>query len=69
MIDGIGGVYDFKTGKGHFLKGPLIFLEQAIINLALQILNTKNFVAMYISKSDFFNAHNLENNKVNFFVI
>lgn len=34
-------------GRGYFLKGPLVFLEHALINLALRILNDKDFVPLY----------------------
>ncbi|KAK2851032.1 hypothetical protein Q5P01_007308 [Channa striata] len=33
--------------KGYFLKGPLVFLEQALINYALRILYTKNYTMLY----------------------
>ncbi|KAL4002917.1 serine--tRNA ligase [Acanthocheilonema viteae] len=49
MIDGFDG--DRGTcvagGRGYFLKGPLVFLEQAIINLALQMLHSKGFIPLY----------------------
>ncbi len=34
-------------GRGYFLKGPLVFLEQALINLALQMLDQKGFTPLY----------------------
>lgn len=49
MVDGFDG--DRGTvvagARGYFLKGPLVFLEQALINLALQILNKKEYVPLY----------------------
>ncbi|KAE9552608.1 hypothetical protein FO519_004190 [Halicephalobus sp. NKZ332] len=49
MIDGFDG--DRGTtiagGRGYFLKGPLVFLEQAIIQMALRILNKKAFTPLY----------------------
>lgn len=49
MIDGFDGERGTVTagGRGYYLKGPLVFLEQAIINLALQILHKKNFTPLY----------------------
>jgi seryl-tRNA synthetase len=38
MIDGF---------DGYFLKGPLVFLQQALISLALQILSAKEFIPLY----------------------
>ena len=49
MIDG----YDGERGalvagsRGYFMKGPAVFLEQAIIQLALNILSDKNFEILY----------------------
>lgn len=49
LIDG----YDGNRGavvagsRGYYTKGPIVFLEQAIINLALQILDKKNFTPLY----------------------
>ncbi|CAF1104498.1 unnamed protein product [Adineta steineri] len=49
MIDG----YDGERGaavagsRGYFMKGPAVFLEQAIIQLALRILNDKDFEILY----------------------
>lgn len=63
MIDGIDAGNEFKTLKGYFSKGPLVFLEQALINFALRNLSSKNYVPIYLSKEDSFNL-NLENNKV-----
>ncbi|VDK85367.1 unnamed protein product, partial [Onchocerca ochengi] len=49
MIDGFDGDRGTSVagGRGYFLKGPLVFLEQAIINLALQMLHSKGFIALY----------------------
>lgn len=30
-----------------YMQGPLVFLEQALINLAMQSLYTKNYVPLY----------------------
>jgi seryl-tRNA synthetase len=49
MIDG----YDGDRGalvagsRGYFMKGPAVFLEQAIIQLALNILSEKDFEVLY----------------------
>ncbi|CAF0922839.1 unnamed protein product [Adineta steineri] len=49
MIDG----YDNERGasiagsRGYFMKGPAVFLEQAIIQLALRILHEKDFEILY----------------------
>jgi len=49
MIDGC----DMDRGavvagnRGYFLKGPLVFLEQALIQLALRILSDKGYTALY----------------------
>ncbi|CAF0751399.1 unnamed protein product [Rotaria sp. Silwood1] len=49
MIDG----YDGDRGalvagsRGYFMKGPAVFLEQAIIQLALNILSDKDFEILY----------------------
>ncbi|VDM41030.1 unnamed protein product [Toxocara canis] len=49
MVDGFDG--DRGTvvagGRGYFLKGAMVFLEQAVINLALQTLLSKGFTALY----------------------
>ncbi|EFO21667.2 seryl-tRNA synthetase [Loa loa] len=49
MIDGFDGDRgtSIAGGRGYFLKGPLVFLEQAVINLALQMLHFKGFVTLY----------------------
>ncbi|CAJ0603339.1 unnamed protein product [Cylicocyclus nassatus] len=49
MIDGFDGDRGTSVagGRGYFLKGPLVFLEQAIIQLALQKLGEKGFVPLY----------------------
>lgn len=38
MVDGFDGERGTVVAgnRGYFLKGPLVFLEQALINLALQ---------------------------------
>lgn len=49
MVDGFEGERGSVVagGRGYFLKGPLVFLEHALINLALRILNDKDFVPLY----------------------
>ncbi|KAI6175940.1 Seryl-tRNA synthetase [Aphelenchoides bicaudatus] len=49
MVDGFDGVRGSTVSgaRGYFLKGPLVFLEQALINLALQILGGKDYVPLY----------------------
>nr|CDJ83691.1 Seryl-tRNA synthetase and Aminoacyl-tRNA synthetase domain containing protein [Haemonchus contortus] len=49
MIDGFDGERGTAVagGRGYFLKGPLVFLEQAIIQLALQKLGEKGFTPLY----------------------
>lgn len=49
MIDG----YDGERGaivagsRGYFMKGPAVFLEQAIIQLALSLLDEKDYQVLY----------------------
>ncbi|WKY08674.1 hypothetical protein Q1695_007867 [Nippostrongylus brasiliensis] len=49
MIDGFDGERGTSVagGRGYFLKGPLVFLEQAVIQLALQKLGEKGFTPLY----------------------
>ncbi|KAF8374118.1 sars-1 [Pristionchus pacificus] len=49
MVDGFDGERGTVVagGRGYFLKGPLVFLEQAIIQLALQTLAEKDFTPLY----------------------
>jgi seryl-tRNA synthetase len=49
MIDGFDGERGTAVagGRGYFLKGPLVFLEQACIQLALRILSKKDFTPLY----------------------
>ena len=49
MIDGFDGERGTSVagGRGYFLKGPLVFLEQACIQLALRILLKKEFTPLY----------------------
>lgn len=49
MVDGFDGARgsSISGGRGYFLKGPLVFLEQALINLALRILSKKAYVPLY----------------------
>lgn len=34
-------------GRGYYLTGPAVFLEQAIIQLALRKLHAKNYKPLY----------------------
>ena len=49
MVDG----YDGKRGasvagsRGFYLKGPLVFMQQALIDLALHILGEKDYTPLY----------------------
>lgn len=49
MIDGMDG--DRGTvvagGRGYFLTGPAVFLEQALIQVALQTLWSKKYKPLY----------------------
>lgn len=49
MVDGFDGERGSAVagGRGFFLKGPLVFLEQALISLALRILQSKKFTPLY----------------------
>ncbi len=49
MIDGYDGVRGTVVAgsRGYYTKGPIVFLEQAIINLALQVLDKKNYTPLY----------------------
>jgi seryl-tRNA synthetase len=49
MIDGFDGERGTAVagGRGYFLKGALVFLEQACIQLALRILSKKGFTPLY----------------------
>jgi seryl-tRNA synthetase len=48
MIDGHEGERGAAVagGRGYFLKGPLVFLEQAVIQLALQMLEERGFTPL-----------------------
>uniref|UniRef100_A0A8D2ZUM7 Serine--tRNA ligase, cytoplasmic n=1 Tax=Scophthalmus maximus TaxID=52904 RepID=A0A8D2ZUM7_SCOMX len=49
MIDGFDGERGAVVAgsRGYFLKGPLVFLEQALINYALRLLYSKNYTMLY----------------------
>lgn len=49
MIDGADNERGSVTagGRGYYLKGPLVFLEQALINHAMQLLHTKGYTPLY----------------------
>lgn len=49
MIDGYDGERGAQVAgsRGYFMKGPAVFLEQAIIQLALTILSDKDFEILY----------------------
>ncbi|KAG5451310.1 Serine--tRNA ligase, cytoplasmic [Clonorchis sinensis] len=49
MVDGFEGERGASVagGRGYFLKGPLVFLEQAVIQLALKMLHERGFTPLY----------------------
>ncbi|KAJ8265978.1 hypothetical protein COCON_G00150770 [Conger conger] len=49
MVDGYEGEKGaiVAGSRGYFLKGPLVFLEQALIQYALQTLYGKNYTPLY----------------------
>lgn len=49
FIDGFDGQRGAVVAgsRGYYTKGPIVFLEQALINLALQILDKKNYTPLY----------------------
>ncbi|KAK7488578.1 hypothetical protein BaRGS_00020195 [Batillaria attramentaria] len=49
MVDGVDSDRGAVTagGRGYYLKGPLVFLEQALINHAMTSLYTKGYQALY----------------------
>ncbi|CAG5128236.1 unnamed protein product [Candidula unifasciata] len=49
MIDGADNEKGAVTsgGRGYYLKGPLVFMEQALINLAMNMLHSKGYVPLY----------------------
>ncbi|XP_039260596.1 serine--tRNA ligase, cytoplasmic-like [Styela clava] len=49
MVDGYEGERGAVVAgsRGYFLKGPLVFLEQALINLALRTLSDKGYTPLY----------------------
>lgn len=49
LIDGYDGIRGAVVAgaRGYFGKGPVVFLEQALINLALQMLDKKNYNVLY----------------------
>ncbi|XP_022649289.1 probable serine--tRNA ligase, cytoplasmic [Varroa jacobsoni] len=49
MIDGMDGERGTVVagGRGYFLKGPAVFLEQALLQLALQTLLKKGYTPLY----------------------
>lgn len=49
MIDGWNGEKGtvVSGGRGYFLTGPAVFLEQALIQFALHTLYAKNYVPLY----------------------
>uniref|UniRef100_H3C8J7 serine--tRNA ligase n=1 Tax=Tetraodon nigroviridis TaxID=99883 RepID=H3C8J7_TETNG len=49
MIDGFDGEKGAVVAgsRGYFLKGPLVFLEQALINYALRMLHAKSYSMLY----------------------
>ncbi|KAJ8379095.1 hypothetical protein AAFF_G00231000 [Aldrovandia affinis] len=49
MVDGYEGEKGAMVAgsRGYFLKGPLVFLEQALIHYALRILYSKKYTPLY----------------------
>ncbi|XP_068604480.1 serine--tRNA ligase, cytoplasmic [Brachionichthys hirsutus] len=49
MVDGFDGEKGAVVAgsRGYFLKGALVFLEQALINYAMRILYSKNYTMLY----------------------
>ncbi|XP_052780771.1 serine--tRNA ligase, cytoplasmic-like [Mya arenaria] len=49
MIDGVDDARGSLVagGRGYYLKGPAVFLEQALINLALGLLHEKGYTPLY----------------------
>jgi len=49
MIDGADNERGAVTsgGRGYYLKGPLVFLEQALLNHAMHQLHAKGYVPLY----------------------
>uniref|UniRef100_A0A914HEN5 serine--tRNA ligase n=1 Tax=Globodera rostochiensis TaxID=31243 RepID=A0A914HEN5_GLORO len=49
MCDGFDGERGTNVagGRGYFLKGPLVFLEHALVGLALRMLTEKGFTPLY----------------------
>ena len=49
FIDGFDGVRGTVVAgsRGYYSKGPVVFLEQALINLALQVLDKKDYTPLY----------------------
>lgn len=49
MIDGMDGDRGavISGGRGYYLMGAAVFLEQALIQLALRILNKKGYKPLY----------------------
>ncbi|CAH8546211.1 unnamed protein product [Dicrocoelium dendriticum] len=49
LVDGFDGERGtlVSGARGYYLKGPLVFLEQAIIQLALRMLQERGFTALY----------------------
>ncbi|XP_028131108.1 serine--tRNA ligase, cytoplasmic [Diabrotica virgifera virgifera] len=49
MIDGMDGERGavVSGGRGYYLTGPAVFLEQAIIQLALRVLHKKGYKPLY----------------------
>jgi seryl-tRNA synthetase len=49
LIDGFDGQRGSAVSgsRGYYAKGPTVFLEQALINLALQMLDKKSYTPLY----------------------
>jgi seryl-tRNA synthetase len=49
FIDGVDSIKgaNVSGSRGYFAKGPVVFLQQAVINLALQMLDKKDYTPLY----------------------
>lgn len=49
FIDGYDGIRGAVVAgsRGYYTKGPIVFLEQALISLALQLLDKKDYTPLY----------------------
>lgn len=49
MIDGVDDTRGSVVagGRGYYLKGPAVFLEQALINVAMKLLHSRGYTPLY----------------------